>query len=277
MNTVQYVRSGRWRSLARMCVAAILALGAHAAAHAADEGLTLATAVYELADGEDAASRGTMTLTGGGRRERVRKTYTYRLDGGRDESWNLIRFTEPANIRGTGLLIHNTTQGASDQWLYLPALERVRRVGSDNRGGSFVQSELYYEDLEDRAPRKDRHRILREDTYEGTPVTVLESVPQDATNSVYSKRVRWVHEQTMIPLRVDFYEGSAEPVKRRTVQRIERIQGYWTVMDSVVTDLDSGRKTVLAVEEIVYDQDLPQDLFGRRALGDPAVARRYRP
>jgi len=257
--------------------AAVLALLLATEVSAQDSGMALAEAVHDRPDGEDAASRGTMTLTGGERRERVRETYTYRLDGEGDESWDLIRFTSPANIRDTGLLVHNLPNEVSDQWLYLPALDRVRRVSGDNRGGSFVQSELYYEDLEDRAPAKDRHRILREDSYEGTPVTVLESVPRDAESSVYSKRVSWVHEQTMIPVRVDLYQGGDEPEKRLTVQRIERIQGYWTVMDSVMTELASGRKTVISVEEVAYDQELPRELFSRRALADPAVARRYRP
>jgi len=173
--------------------------------------------------------------------------------------------------------VHNRPEGASDQWLFLPAAQRVRRISSENRGGSFVQSELWFEDLEDREPHKDSHRLLGEDSYEGTEVKLLESVPVDAGNSVYSKRLSWVHPDTHIPLRIDFYQDGDEPVKRLTVERIERIQGYWTVMSSTMTDLRQGRTTRLEVEEVVYDQGLPRDLFTSRALSDPSRETDYRP
>jgi hypothetical protein len=94
---------------------------------------------------------------------------------------------------------------------------------------------------------------------------------------VYSKRVSWVHEETLIPLRVDFYEGGDEPTKRLEVQEIRDIQGYWTVMRSTMTDLASGRVTILEVDEIAYDNDPPRDLFTTRGLADPQRARPYRP
>lgn len=245
----------------------------------ADEqaGAELAQQVYDRPEGNDAVTRGRMVLGGEGRRERVRESYEYRLEGEEDESWNLIRFTSPSNIADTGLLVHNRPEGASDQWLFLPAAQRVRRISSENRGGSFVQSELWFEDLEDREPHKDSHRLLGEDSYEGTEVKLLESVPVDAGNSVYSKRLSWVHPDTHIPLRIDFYQDGDEPVKRLTVERIERIQGYWTVMSSTMTDLRQGRTTRLEVEEVVYDQGLPRDLFTSRALSDPSRETDYRP
>lgn len=254
-----------------------LALAAPVAADNGSDGQALATAVYERPDGRDAVTRGRMILTGEGRRDRVRETYEYRLDGETGESWNLIRFTSPRNIADTALLVHNHSGGDVDQWLFLPAAQRERRISSENRGGSFVQSELYFEDLEDREPHKDRHRIIGEDTYQGTPVTLLESVPVDPDNSVYSKRLSWVHEETLIPLRIDLYEGGESPSKRLEVQEILDVQGYWTVMRSTMTDLDSGRITVLEVDDVVYDNDLPQSLFTTRGLTDPERARPYRP
>ncbi len=241
------------------------------------DGQALAEAIYDRPDGNDAVTRGRMTLSGEGRRERVRETYEYRLDGERGESWNLIRFTSPRNIADTALLVHNHPGGDVDQWLFLPAAQRERRISSENRGGSFVQSELYFEDLEDREPHKDHHRIVGEDSYEGTPVTLLESVPVDPDNSVYSKRLSWVHEETLIPLRIDLYEGRDTPSKRLTVQAILDIQGYWTVMRSTMMDLRSGRMTVLEVDEVMYDNDLPRDLFTTRGLTDPERARPWRP
>lgn len=244
----------------------------------ADQARELAQAVHERPDGDDAVTLGRMILTGGGRRERIRETYEYRREGHEaGASRNLIRFTSPRNIADTAILIHNHPGGDVDQWLFLPALQRERRISSENRGGSFVQSELYFEDLEDREPHKDRHRILGEESYEGTPVTLLESIPVDPDNSVYSKRLSWIHEETLVPLRIDLFEGGETPSKRMKVQRIDDIQGYWTVTRSSMTDLESGRTTILEIDEVIYNSGLPRDLFSIRGLADPSLARPYRP
>ena len=240
-------------------------------------GLELARMVHDRPDGRDAVTRATMTLRGPGSRDRVRQLYEYRLDGDASESWVLVRFTSPSNIADTGLLVHNHAVGENDQWLYLPAAQRVRRISAANRGGSFVQSDLFFEDLEDRRPERDVHRMLGEEAFQGARVKVLESVPAEASNSVYSKRVSWIHPETLLPLRIDFYQGGASPTKRLEVHRIEQVQGYWTVMASTMTTLDSGHQTIMEVEAIVYDQDLPDSLFTSRALADPAVERGYRP
>lgn len=268
------------RSIITFFAAGLLALGLGAGSVGpvqANDGAELARAVHERPDGKDAVIRGTMTLSGPGRRERIRESYEFRLDGESGESWNLIRFTTPRNIADTALLVHNRPDGGVDQWLYLPATQRERRISSENRGGSFVQSELYFEDLEDREPNKDHHRILGQELYEGVEVTLLESVPVDSGNSVYSRRVSWVHGQTLIPLRIDLYERGNDPAKRLEVQEIQEVQGYWTVMRSTMTDLASGRVTVLEVDAIVYDNDLPRELFTTRGLRDPELARPYRP
>lgn len=243
----------------------------------ADSGRELAKQVYNRPDGDDAVSRGSMTLTGKRQRDRVRETFTYRLDGKAGERLEMVRFASPANIAGTALLVHNHPDGSSDQWLYLPAADRVRRVSGENRGQSFVQSDLYFEDMEDRPPHKDEHRLLGTDKYRGVKARLIESVPVDPANSAYSKRRAWIHPQIPIELRVDFYQGGEEPVKRLEVQEIERIQGYWTVTRSTMSHLRRGTKTVMAVDEIVYDQGLPQALFSTPALADPRREEQFRP
>lgn len=245
----------------------------------ADEGagLELARQVHDRPTGDDAVTRGTMTLSGGGSRDRVRDFFEYRRDGEGSESWVLVRFTAPVNIADTGLLVHNHTDGATDQWLYLPAAQRVRRVSSANRGGSFVQSDLFFEDLEDRLPEEDHHRLLGEEAFQGVVVKMLESVPVDPANSVYSRRVSWIHPETLLPLRIDYFQGGDEPFKRFETQRIDSVQGYWTVMASTMTTLATGHQTQMSVQTVVYDQGLPESLFSARALADSQFEQTYRP
>ena len=87
-----------------------------------------------------------------------------------------------------------------------------------------------------------------------------------------------MHPEILIPLRIDLFgDGSDTPMKRFEVQAIERIQGYWTVTESTMQHLERGTTTTLSVEEVIYDQGLPRELFRTRALADPARERRYRP
>lgn len=268
----------KFRNRATVLVALMIPLTGAPCGHAQEvTGEELARAVYERPDGMDMASRGTMTLLAEGSRERVRETYIYRTETGDFESRGLIRFTQPANIAGTGLLVHNHDAQEADQWLYLPAAERVRRVSSENRGGNFVQSDIYYEDLQVRLPTEDFHRLIGVGEYQGAQAYLLESIPREGAESTYSKRVSWIHPETLVALRIDFYQGGDTPIKRFEVLRLEQIQEYWTVMASTMTSLPSGHKTLITVESVAYDQGLPDELFSIRALSDVVFEEQFRP
>lgn len=247
-------------------------------AHADSAGEQLAQRVYDRPNGKDSTAVSTMTLTEKGHSPRVRQLITYRLEKKRGEVAALIRFTEPGDIAGTGLLTLDHATGDTDQWIYLPAMERVRRISASRKGGRFVGSDFYYEDLRDRKVSQDQHRIIGRESLNGVPCEIIESIPTDADNSVYAKRVSWVDSVRQLALRVDFYEkGLEQPSKRWLLKKLEKIQGYWTVLDAVVTDLESGHQTRLAVEKILYDRRLPQQLFSSRTLEDESLEEDYRP
>lgn len=248
------------------------------AAMADEAGMALAQRVYDRPDGEDATSAVTMALVEEGRSPRLRSMLLYRRSAPEGDVSTLIRFTEPADIEGTGLLTIDAADGASNQWIYLPALQRVRRVDSNRKGGRFVNSDYYYEDLRDRKPSMDEHRLLGREVVDGVECDVLESIPVEAGNSVYKRRVSWIDPASHLPLRIDFFEKDPQaPSKRLRVERREQVQGYWTVMDSTLTDLGSGHQTRLTVRSIAYDRSLPERLFSSKALEDERMEREFRP
>lgn len=262
----------------RACALSALGLLLGRPAWADDAGLALARKVYDRADGQHASSVVTMALTEEGRSPRERSMVLYRRNGAEGEVSTLIRFTAPADIEGTGLLTLDAADGDSRQSIYLPALQRVRRVDSKRKGGRFVNSDYYFEDLRDRKPAMDVHRIVGREPIDGVACEVLESVPVEAGNSVYLRRVSWIDPASLLPLRIDFYEKDpAQPAKRLTVSAREQIQGYWTVTDSTMTDLRSGHRTRLKVERIVYDRSLPERLFSSRALEQERMEKEFRP
>lgn len=243
----------------------------------AQDGRALAQQVHDRPDGKDVAATATMYLAQKGRDSRQRALALLGKHKGHDERWSFIRFYEPADIAQTGLLTKDHPQGDSDQWLYLPALGRVRRIASSNKGGRFVGSDFYYEDLQRRPVYEDNHRLLGTSSIGRIRCKVLESTPKDPSSSAYSKRVAWVHPPSLVPLQVDFYEGGRRPVKRLKVRRLKRIQGIWTVIDSTMYDLRSGHQTRLALSRVRYDQGLPDSVFTTEALEDPGADRRYTP
>jgi len=244
----------------------------------ADEASDLAQKMFDRPNGRDLTTLGRMVLTEKGRAPRIREIVTYRLDQAGGEAANLIRFLDPEDIAGTGLLSIDKADGDTDQWLYLPALDRVRRISSDRKGGRFVGSDLYFEDLQERKPSKDRHRLLGKQTENGILCEVLESVPLVAKDSTYSKRISWVDPATAIVQRVDYFEkDTSTPSKRWLLRNKKRNQGYWTLVDSRMIDLSSGHETRMVVDAALYDQKLPAKLFTSQALADESLESEYRP
>jgi hypothetical protein len=244
----------------------------------ASDASDLAQRVFDRPNGRDLTTLGRMVLTEKGHAPRIREIVTYRLDKSGGETANLIRFLYPEDIAGTGLLSIDRADGTTDQWLYLPALERVRRISSDRKGGRFAGSDLYYEDLQERKPAEDRHRILGRQVENGIQCDVLESVPLDPDDSVYKKRISWIDPATAIAQRVDFFEDNGNtPSKRWLLRTKKRNQGYWTITDSRMVDLTSGHETRMVADVVLYDQKLPARLFTSQALADESLESEYRP
>lgn len=236
-----------------------------------ETGTELAQAVYDRPDGKNAFSRGLMVLVEKGQKPRVRKLYTFREDSKNGDITSLIRFEKPADIKNTGLLTvdYKDSDKETDQWIYLPAINKARRISSGRKGGHFVGSDLFYEDLRDRKVSADKHRLLGEETVNGVKALKLESIPVAADNSVYSKKISWINPKSLVALRVDFYQGGNKPSKRSLVKKLEKKQGFWTVMNSVVIDLKNQHETHMRMDEVLYDKAIPSELFSLRYLEDP--------
>ncbi len=239
-------------------------------AQAYSNGTELAQAVYDRPDGKNAFSRGLMLLVEKGHKPRVRQMYTFREDRDNGDIVSLIRFEKPADIKNTGLLtVDHDTDKDTEQWIFLPAINKARRISSSRKGGHFVGSDILYEDLRDRKVSADKHTLLGEEKINGIKALKLESIPLDPDSSVYSKRISWIHPVSLVALRVDFYMGGEKPVKRTLVKKLEKKQGLWTIMSSVAIDLKSQHETHLKMKTVLYDQEIPSDLISLRYLEDP--------
>ena len=255
----------------------LLALLLGAAGARADEASDLAQRVHDRPNGRDLTTLGRMVLTEKDRAPRIREIVTYRLDQSGGETANLIRFLDPEDIAGTGLLSLDKADGTTDQWLYLPALDRVRRISSDRKGGRFVGSDLYFEDLQERKPSKDRHRLLGQQTENGILCDVLESVPTDPRSRPTASASAGSTPPPSFAAGGLFRKTPLPPSKRWLLRGKKRNQGYWTLTDSRMVDLSSGHQTRMVVDVALYDQKLPAKLFTSQALADESLESEYRP
>jgi len=235
-------------------------------AHAADiDGVTLARRVFDRDHGKDSYATIEMVLTeeNGSKRERTLRTAT--KDYGLTMK-SLIQFVSPASIEGTSFLTWENDDRDDDQFLYLPALRRVRRIVSSQKDRRFANTDYSYEDLSRRKVRDDSHRMLGSEEYGGHDCWKLESIPKTSSNSQYGKRISWIIKEIHVVAKAQFFDKEEKLIKELNTHDIEKIDGIWTVMESKLCDLEKQRCTLLKVQEIQYNTGIPDRVFSQEYL-----------
>jgi len=209
----------------------------------------------------------------GGERTRELVVYERQLEG--DERQSILFFERPAEVRGTGFLAFSHPKVPADQWLFLPALKRVRRITAETRKESFVGTDLSYHDLdllqdmpswtEDDAASK----LLGEADVDGAATHVIELRPKDADVD-YGRIQLWLGKDDLISRRTYFFEGADDPADdpvKQVLQSDIKLVGPIPVPHRVeVLRPRRGSRTVMDVERVRFDQGLEEDLFTQRAL-----------
>jgi len=220
--------------------------------------------VFNRNDGQDSYFKVEMILIDKKGYQRKRILEIYSKDYGRFIK-TYLKFLRPADIEGTGFLSLENEGRDNTQYLYLPALGRVRRIVSSQNNLRFVNTDFSYEDMQRRRPDKDKHRILREEDYQGRKCFVVESVPL-AGDSQYSKRIIWVDKASFVVVKIDFYDKKDTIIKELRVEKLEKKSDIWTAMKTVMEDFKSKHKTVMRVLDVKYNQGLDDEVFSLRHL-----------
>ena len=260
----------RWSLIVVIFLALNLDAGAKKKLGDAKKGFKIAKKVADRNKGKTSITQASMSLFSRKGTARKRNFRTFEIQKGKESSSRLIRFSGPDKVKGLGLLTHNYPGQDSDQWVFLPDLNKSRRISSSGKGGRFVGSDFYYEDLEDRAVGKDTHYFIKKENLDGIKTNVVISVPKKKKSSVYRQRKLWIHPEIHIPLKVEFYKRGKKPIKTLTVKRIEEIDGIWTVMESEMVSHKDRHKTVIVYNDVAYNEKLKKVLFTKQTLGDPS-------
>jgi hypothetical protein len=192
----------------------------------------------------------------------------------------LIRFTYPNDINGTGFLVWQQPNADDERFLYLPALGRVRRIAGSEAQESFVGSDFTYEDIGGREIEDYSYRMIEESRTWKAPdgtthqVYVLESRARDA-NARFPRVVSLVRHDNFLVVEATIHNKRDEAQKAFVALRVEKTDGYWTVVEMRMADTVQRTRTELVLEKVEYDIGLKPDDFSRRALesrlSDPAV------
>ncbi len=201
-------------------------------------------------------------------KERVRAITRYQrnYDSGTFESKSLIRFLEPADVKGTGFLMWEyTADKDDDQWLYLPALGKVKRIAAREKGEEFMGSDFTYEDMGGRDLDDDHFNLLGSELLNDEDCYVVEAIPID-DNTSYSRRVAWVSKEKWITLKVDFYDKNNQLLKMMTIDEVSKDGRYWSVRKMRMENVQSEHKTLMEINDIQYDTGLQDNYFTERFL-----------
>jgi hypothetical protein len=183
-------------------------------------------------------------------------------------------FHEPSSVKNTRFLQVQNKEADDDQWIYLPALGRVRRISSSQGGDSFMGSDFSYDDMKSREIDDFSYQILKEETLGKYETYVVEAVPKNPEDEQYQKSVSWVTKKHFIPVKVEMYDKkTGELYKRMTVeQNIEKVNGIWTIYSTTMKNLESGHSTRLYIKSrdnnylLEYNKDIADNMFTQQFL-----------
>jgi predicted RND superfamily exporter protein len=205
----------------------------------------------------------------GQKRER-KVSWVLKNDAQRNQK-GLIRFISPADVRGTSLLSIENADREDDQWLYLPALRKSRRISAANKSDSFVGSDFAYEDLGSEDIDQHDYKLLREDMVDGAAAYVVEATPnndQRRKESGYSRREIFVRKDNFAIARIDFYDRQKELSKVLRTKEIHQVPSTktWRAKTIEMVNQKTGHTTVIVYGPFVIDKGVSDDTFTIREL-----------
>lgn len=178
-----------------------------------------------------------------------------------------VEFRAPADVAGTKFLSIEKRGQLADQYIYLPAFRKVKRVIGAERSGSFMGTDFAYADLDGHEADDADWKRLPDEEIAKQGCYVLEGTPKEARVDAYGRSVVWVHKAYLVPMRIDFFDRDRRTLKKRlTVHRLEKKSGRWLASDSEMETPKRGTKTELVLGEVDFVTPIPDEELGQRAL-----------
>jgi outer membrane lipoprotein-sorting protein len=230
--------------------------------------------------GHDGRAQVKMAIVSSGGQERNREFTILRRDAmqpGREERVDVeqekkeqytgeqkfyVYFHRPADVNKMTFLVWKHLGKDDDRWLYLPALDLVKRISAADKRSSFAGSHFVYEDVSGRNVDLDTHELVEvNDNY-----FVLKNTPKDDTYVEFAYYKMWIHRGTFVVVQTSYYDERGQEYRRYKAEQVQMVDGYPTVTKSRMMDLASDEHTLMEYSAVKYNLDVPEDVFTERYL-----------
>ena len=223
-----------------------------------------------LYPGKDFKARVLMKLINKDGQERVRELTMLRKNAGEpggDQKY-FMYFFQPADVKDMTFMIHKYPARDDDRWLFIPALNMVKRIAAQDKRSSFVGSDFTYEDVSGRDIEDDNHVIEREEKVGGRDCYVVKSMPKGA-DADFGHKFTWVDKMNFLPLKEEQYDKRGNRYKLFTADEVADVKGFPTPVKRTMKNLQSGHRTEVAYLKTDYDLGIDDSLFSERFLRQP--------
>ena len=229
-------------------------------------GLEVIQKVYDRPTGNDMTGNLIMTIENSRGNQRVRKIKQF-VKTVKNGEKKIMYFLSPADVKNTSFMTwsYDDASKSDDQWIYLPALKKVKRISSDSKGDYFMGSDFTYDDLGDRHPLDDTHTILREEVINEKETIVIESVPKDE-EYMYARTVTWVVKDSWIGLKKEFYDEDDELLKILTVDDQQSFKDVIILTKVKMKNVQRNQFTIMEFSDVQIDTGIPSNKFTERMM-----------
>lgn len=214
----------------------------------------------------DSSSDMQMILRNTQGQESIREIKLKSLEQANDGDKSLTIFNQPRDVKGTAFLSFSHPVGADEQWLYLPALKRVKRISSRNKSGPFMGSEFSFEDLSSFEIDKYGYKYLGDEQINGADSFMVEQYPVDE-NSGYTRRIVWLDKAEYRVQKIDFYDRKNSLLKTLSYSDYKQyLNKYWRADTAKMVNHQSGKSTDLIFNNYAFKTGLQDSDFNRNTL-----------
>ena len=265
-------------SIAMTASSAALAQSVDSDSATAEEIMERSQRAYYFA-GDDAKGTLKMELIDrkGNTRQRV-LTMLRRNHENSGEQKYFMYFHEPSDVRRLTFMIWKYAERDDDRWIYVPAVDLIRRIAAEDKYSNFVGSDFSYEDVSGRDSSEDTHAFLDDETLDDRKAFVIESIP--LAPAAFTRRVSWIDKENFLPLKVEYYDTQDRLQRIFTANAIENIAAgegddgrvYPTTMKRSMENVRTGHRTEVTVTSVSYDVGLSDNDFSERNMRRPPRA-----
>lgn len=214
----------------------------------------------------DSSSDMHMVLRNRQGQESVREMSSKALEVVGDGDKGLTVFNKPRDVKGTAFLSFSHVFEPDDQWLYLPALKRVKRIASRNKSGPFMGSEFSFEDLSSFEVEKYTYKYLRDEQLNGEDCFVVESYPVDKFSG-YTRQIVWMDKMHYRAQKVEYYDRKASLLKIQTFANYTQyLDKFWRPLTLNMVNQQNGKSTQITINNLAFNVGLKDADFNQNTL-----------